>query len=177
MAKVSGVSLEWLATGEGGIRKDDTGDTKENQLLAEGSKYAMIPAFDVSASAGDGAIAWDEAQVGEFPFRLDYLKGELRARVGSLAMIAVEGDSMYPTLSPGDQIMVDRSDTEIMGGDGIYVVRLGDSLMVKRLQRLPGGTIEVVSDNQAYRLFSVVATDLPDDFSILGRVVWYGKWV
>ena len=168
--------MEWLAIGEGEMRKGDTTRYKEKQDLTQWLDYVMIPAFDVNASAGGGTIPWNEAHVGDFPFRLDFIKGELRTRVGSLSMISVEGDSMHPTLSSGDQIMVDRSDTDIRGGDGMYVILLGESLMVKRVQRLPGGSLRVKSDNTVYEEFTIDAVTFPDDFSVIGRVVWYGKW-
>lgn len=175
IAHAAGVNIAWLAAGEG-VMKGGSHFFEGKQALAQGLDYVMIPAFNIIASAGEGVIPWNEAQVGDFPFRLDFLKGELRARIGNLSMIPVEGDSMHPTLSSGDQIMVDRSDTEIRGGDGIYVIRLGDALMVKRIQRMPGGIIEIASDNPSYKLFTVEAGDYPDDFSVIGRVVWYGKW-
>lgn len=50
--------------------------------------------------------------------------------------MTVAGDSMTPTLAHGDQILVHLSPSP-PGLDGIYVLRFGDDLLVKRLQLHP----------------------------------------
>ena len=59
--------------------------------------------------------------------------------------------------------------------DGIYVIRLEDTLLVKRLQRLPGHSLQVSSDNPTYSVFNVSLARSSTDFAIIGRVVWAGK--
>jgi len=54
-------------------------------------------------------------------------------------------------------------------------VRLDDSLLVKRLQRLPGGQIKVISDNTSFEAFTVPVEKLDGEFSIIGTVVWAGR--
>jgi phage repressor protein C with HTH and peptisase S24 domain len=51
---------------------------------------------------------------------------------------------------------------------------MDDALLVKQLQRLPGGLLRVISRNQAYEPFTVQASELdaPAGLSIIGRVVW-----
>ena len=75
---------------------------------------------------------------------------------------------MEPTLWDGETILVDLQSTEVVSG-GVYVLRDGDELMVKRLQRLIGGGVEVVSDNTTFR--SQVVTDR-STLTVIGRVVW-----
>ena len=53
----------------------------------------------------------------------------------SLEGIRVSGDSMEPTLFDGDVVLIDRND--FVPKDGVYVLRIEDSLFVKRLMRLP----------------------------------------
>ena len=59
--------------------------------------------------------------------------------------------------------------------DGIYVLRMDDVLMVKRVARAPGqGRISVISDNPHYRSWD----DLPmASVQLVGRVVWTGRRV
>ena len=78
----------------------------------------------------------------------------MRAKAADLFLIYVEGESMESTLRPGDMILIDRRD-QTQEKDGIYVLRLDGTLLVKRLQKLPGGIIEVTSDNPAYRSYSL----------------------
>jgi phage repressor protein C with HTH and peptisase S24 domain len=88
-------------------------------------------------------------------------------------MIRVEGDSMAPTLSAGDDILVDLADGPDRLRDGIYVLRVHGALLVKRLALHPvGRRVTVQSDNPAYG-------DLPDcgldEIDCIGRVIWAGR--
>ena len=70
-----------------------------------------IPLLDVRASAGHGAMTELEARHARFGFDEKWLKQLTASRPASLSVIRVEGDSMEPTLSDGDEVMVDLSDT------------------------------------------------------------------
>ena len=59
--------------------------------------------------------------------------------------------------------------------DGIYVLRMDGALLVKRLQRLPGGIIKVGSDNPLYDPFEIDLSKIGDTVSVIGRVVWTGR--
>jgi phage repressor protein C with HTH and peptisase S24 domain len=48
---------------------------------------------------------------------------------------------------------------------------LEGDILVKRLQRVPGGKIKVSSDNPAYEPFYIALEDGGVDFALLGRVV------
>ena len=82
---------------------------------------------------------------------------------------------MAPTLNDGDDILVDGGDAAARLRDGIYVLRMDDVLMVKRIARAPGpGRISVISDNVQYRSWD----DLPmAAVQLVGRVVWTGRRV
>ena len=57
-------------------------------------------------------------------------------------------------------------------GDGIYVIRLEGNVLVKRLQVMPCGILEISSDNsQFYKAFTL---DMKGnaDFKILGKVIF-----
>ena len=80
---------------------------------------------------------------------------------------------MAPTLSPGDDILVDLADREERLRDGVYVLRIDDALVVKRIALHPiGGRVTVQSDNPAY-------PDWPDcdlaSLNCIGRVIWAGR--
>lgn len=150
-----------------------------------GDDYLLIPLYDQAASAGDGALALDLEQDdgGARPSsetRLAFLKAWLRGYKGlhpsKLFLLTVAGDSMEPTLSQGDVVLVDRS-TKRVTNDGLYIVRLDGSLLVKRVQALPGGVLKVTSDNSAYEPFTLRLEDEGRDVAIIGRVVWVGKEV
>jgi phage repressor protein C with HTH and peptisase S24 domain len=58
---------------------------------------------------------------------------------------------MEPTLSDGDEVLVDLGDAQSRLRDGIYVLRMDGALNVKRIAIEPKGRlISVISDNTAY---------------------------
>lgn len=134
-----------------------------------------IPILDVWASAGHGAIAEVEARHARFAFDERWLKRLTASRPGSLSVIRVDGDSMEPTLSDGDEVMVDLSDNATRLRDGIYVLRSDDALVVKRVALGPKGKqIMIVSDNPAYPRWDDVDRRT---LHIVGRVLWFGRKV
>ena len=140
-----------------------------------GSDLVPIPRFQVSAAAGHGAIPGLEDKVAELGFSASWLKRLSPAKPGDLSIIRVKGDSMSPTLSDGDDIMVDLSAARQKLTDGIYVLRRDDALLVKRIALHPvRNTLTIASDNPAYASW----TDCdPDNVDILGRVVWAGRQI
>lgn len=132
-----------------------------------------IPLLDVQASAGHGAMTEVEAHHARFGFDERWLKKLTSSRSTSLSVIRVDGDSMEPTLSDGDEVMVDLSDTGQRLRDGIYVIRSDDTLLVKRVALGPQGRqISVVSDNPAYPSWQNVERR---SIHIVGRVLWFGR--
>jgi phage repressor protein C with HTH and peptisase S24 domain len=127
----------------------------------------------VRASAGPGAIPDEERMRPYFAFESRWLKALTNSSAAKLSIIRVEGDSMAPTLSAGDDILVDLADGPDRLRDGIYVLRVDGALLVKRLAIHPvGRRVTVQSDNPAYG-------DLPDcgldEIDCIGRVIWSGR--
>lgn len=184
-----GINANWLLTGEGqmllpppAIREGESrffGDarlTLKKQPEAEAG-YASIPLFDIRAAAGGGAVVGSEHVMDVLHFKEEWIRAELRVSPADLYLIFVDGESMEPTLRPGDIILVDRRD-HAQRRDGIYVLRLDGTLLVKRLQKLPGGNIKVSSDNKSYDPFILKLEEMEgQDMAIIGRVVWVGRKV
>lgn len=138
---------------------------------------ALIPVkrAEVFASAGPGAIPVDERRRPYFGFDQQWLRRLTATAPDRLEVIRVEGDSMSPTLNAGDDILVDLGDAAERLRDGIYVIRVDNTLLVKRLALHPvGRRVTVQSDNPAY-------SDLPDyaldEIECIGRVIWAGRKV
>lgn len=127
----------------------------------------------VAASAGPGALVTEEFGKPYFGFDERWLKALTSSSAGKLSVVRVEGDSMSPTLGDGDDILVDLGDSVERLRDGIYVLRVEDALVVKRLALHPTGRrVTIHSDNPAY-------PDWPDcgigDINCIGRVIWAGR--
>lgn len=135
-------------------------------------RAVAVPRLDLGASAGAGSLDDDERAAGALTFDRAWLR-HLGAQPEALSLIRVSGESMMPTLGDGDDIMVDRSDGASRLRDGIYVLRLDDVLMVKRVALGPRrGQMSIRSDNPEYRGWEDVDPGLVD---IVGRVIWTGR--
>ena len=133
---------------------------------------ALVPRYSLGASAGPGAHAEDEVAAGHIAFDPVWLRGK-GVKAGYLSMIQVQGDSMQPTLANGDEILVDRSVKTDKLRNGIYVLRMDDTLIVKRIALTHNGNgISVRSDNKAFP--SIDECD-PSSIDMIGRVVWVGR--
>jgi phage repressor protein C with HTH and peptisase S24 domain len=125
------------------------------------------------ASAGPGAAVAGESSRPYFGFDSRWLKSLTASPPGKLSIVRVEGDSMAPTLNSGDDILVDPAGCDERLRDGIYVLRVEDALIVKRVAMHPvGRQVTVQSDNPAY-------PDWPDcdmeKIACIGRVIWAGR--
>ncbi len=139
------------------------------------AEYALIPLYDVRAAAGHGAVVEEERIIDSLAFKRRWVRQELNANPADLYLIYVDGESMEPTLCSRDVILVDRRNAQEVHHDGIYVLRMDGSLLVKRLQRLPGRQVKVTSDNPAYEPFNISLETPGEDLAIIGRVVWTGR--
>jgi phage repressor protein C with HTH and peptisase S24 domain len=140
-----------------------------------GAGLVSVKRHPVSVSAGPGAVVNEEAGKPYFAFDERWLKALTSTSPEGLSIVRVEGDSMSPTLNPGDEILVDLGDCGDRMRDGIYVLRVDDALVVKRLALHPmGGRVTIQSDNPAY-------SDWPDcgfdEINCIGRVIWAGRKV
>lgn len=133
-----------------------------------------IPRLAIGASAGGGTLDANESPVGAIAFDAQWLR-KLGLHPQNASIIQVAGESMSPTLSDGDDILVDHDDGPDRIRDGIYVLRLDGVLMVKRIATGPlRGNYSVISDNPLYPAWKDVD---PAILSIIGRVVWIGHAV
>ncbi len=134
-----------------------------------------IKRHPVTVSAGPGAIVSEERGRPCFGFDERWLRALTGSSPANLSIVRVEGDSMAPTLNPGDDILVDLADATGRLRDGIYVLRVDDALVVKRIAVHPiGRRLTVQSDNPAY-------PDWPNfkigEIDCIGRVIWAGRKV
>lgn len=122
---------------------------------------------NVSGSAGPGAEVHEEAIV---KVRVDARL--LRERVGSnfdrIKIASVSGDSMEPTLSHGDQVLVDTS-CERFIDDAIYAIQQDGHLRFKRIQLKLDGSIVVRSDGSTNA--EAYSAEEAQRFFVVGMVI------
>lgn len=133
-------------------------------------RYVFVPLYDVEASAGAGAIIHSEQIIDHLAFLRDWIVKDLGLNAEKILLIKAIGDSMEPAIKDGAMLLVDTQSNRA-GSDAVYVLRLDGDLVVKRIQNLMDGRVEIISNNSAYKTL-ISQTNAID---ILGKVVWGGQ--
>jgi phage repressor protein C with HTH and peptisase S24 domain len=170
LAKGANVRAEWLVLGIPPETTDDDSGDWETHLPPPVSGQTRIPIQDIVASAGDGRQVLSESALGFASFPSAFLR-TLGSSV-DLSIIKVDGDSMEPELRSGELVMINCGQRELR--EGLFVIRYGDQLLIKRLHRIGAARIELSSANPLYRPITVDLATAPD-FEIIGRAVWTGR--
>ncbi len=132
-----------------GVRADGTVD----KMATDTVTVRQIEAF---ASAGNGYINNPFPEVIrsiEIPQDRIYEMFGRRTLEG-VVIINADGDSMTPTLNPKDLLFIDTKVGQFTG-DGIYVFNFEGSTFIKRLQKVKGRKLAVISDNDFYPPFHI----------------------
>ncbi|MBM4054940.1 MAG: hypothetical protein FJ264_09805 [Planctomycetes bacterium] len=151
-------SIDWLVKGE----QETT------------SEYVNIPTYNPKIFTGEKTD--ETARKTEFiAFKNDWLQAEFGTNRTNLYLFNIEDDSMTPTLKDGDVVIVNKKDN-LLDRDGLYLLRIEGASFVKRVQRLPGGSIRMICDNSAYQPIEAKADQIENgEILVIGRVVWMGK--
>jgi len=166
-----GVSLNWLFYGIGEIWIADA--VNSQSLSKTGFKQVpvyseselpegafVVPLLDQRLSAGSGSTLPEEDKTSA----LVHVPAYLSSYGDKIAALAVDGDSMYPTLHRGDMVVCDSCG---WSGEGIYAVRMSGQGFVKRITKRPG-KIVIISDNPKYP--PQEEPEESEDIQIIGRV-------
>lgn len=190
IATACNVSIDWLATGkcaysEKVIERSDLSvehiapkhdsttqnntiylTPEQNQEISE--EFVLVPGYHIQVSAGHGCNVWDEKPKRWLAFRRKYLSYK-KLSPEHTAVVFARGDSMADTITDNDSLLIDTSSTTPIDGH-IYIVRLGDELYAKRVQKSFDGSLTLISDNKDYSPIQVPKDKLPE-LCIVGKVV------
>lgn len=166
-----GIPFNLLLTGEAPVYSYPYKDEliAGRDVLYEGAEFIFVPQVTGEISAGGGLIA-DNAIEMTVAFRKEWV--EKKGDPAKMAVTKVRGDSMEPTLLPGDAILIDLSKNFVDPHGGIYAIAFGNEIMVKRIQVVyPSHRLRIISDNPRYELAEVDH----DQVIINGKVIWFGR--
>lgn len=166
ISMASGLSVQWLATGQEQRLVSGAGDLSD---LAE--QHFVLPFYGKEALIDVESEELPEAGQ-SMAFPKAWIPG--RADTDQLILVTIVGDSMEPTLSQGDAALVDRSVAK-MAEDGLYAIQINKDIQVKRLQKTPTGKIQVTNDNKAYTSHTLDREEAKASLHIIGFVVWTGR--
>lgn len=165
---------EWLLSGRGEMFTDKEKTSLQAKVSAD--EFTFYQKMNLDAAAGYGAIAEDEEIEDYIAFKKDWANKHISSPKNAIRVLTAKGDSMEPTIKNGDLLLVDISQSEAKS-DNIYVLRIDHSLVVKRIQRLPGNKLQVISDNKNYEPYVVDLSDESQETVIIGKVLWYGRQI
>lgn len=134
------------------------------------SDYQLVPRSNARPSAGYGSVVESEQIVDYMAFKREWLQRVLGISHKDIVLVEVRGDSMAGTLDDGDLVLVDMRQNRL-DTSAVFVIRVGDALLVKRVQRKLNGSVVIKSDNMAYETETLDGDQLAS-LTILGRVVW-----
>jgi Peptidase S24-like len=144
-----------------------------------GADGAMLRIDELDVRAGAGALAGltgeHEKVVAEWQVPSGIVRGYSTAPAADLRFITVMGDSMEPTLQPGQRVLVDTGDRK-PSPPGVFVVWDGLGLVIKRVQMLPHSEparVKITSDNAKYDAYERTL----EEAYIQGRVIGQWRWL
>ncbi|MYL22520.1 hypothetical protein GLV89_01715 [Halomonas alkaliantarctica] len=131
-----------------------------------GPGLAAVKLYDVEGAAGDGRSLEEERVEGMLYFPEAQLSA-LGLNAEQVAGVKVRGDSMLGTLDDGDWVLVDRTNRDPRQ-EGVFLLLVSGERRIKRVQRLAGGALYLISDNDHYQPEMIKPQDM-HDVEILGR--------
>ena len=149
LARVCGVTVDWIANGEG-----------------EPPDAPPIGPHGPVVDAGGAAVGRRE------PVGMDWLADRLALPVTDLIAFPVLGDAMEPTLRDGDLLVAHRLERAVIV-PAIYAIEVGGTVIARRLEQRLDGNLVVTTDNVRYEA-QLLQVGEKCPFRIVGPVVWRG---
>ena len=149
----------------------------------DGTAFASIALHDAWLSAGPGVENLGANIIDRLAFRLDWLTRE-GIDPGKASLAHVTGDSMLPTLSPRDIVLISEKHSEPpvhrrgpkdRRKPPIYALIEDGEARIKRIERPDAETLILISDNQEYPPEVRTPKQMKErQTTIIGKVMWWG---
>jgi phage repressor protein C with HTH and peptisase S24 domain len=178
IANAGDVSVEWLATGS--LPQEATEDQimdATKKLLPDPKKlfYASREEQIAKVEALEKQLEFDSPQS---IFHFNWLYTHFS---GNLSLIYMNDDSMEPTFQDGDMLLIkvadDNGSQTKEKFNGFYAFWFYGVITVKRIQVLPNGNLNLISDNKAYDNIVIDINNMPEGTMLIGKVVWYARFL
>jgi SOS-response transcriptional repressor LexA len=155
------IDLNWLMTGSGSRSRSQALPQLPDNLRT----LTRLPVH--SAARAEGQV--EPLNVKGLGFCRIWLS-QVGYEVAHLHGLYMRGDSMSPTISNGDALLINTSQKEMVDGE-VYAIS-GDNgkILIKRIQNKWNNIVGLISDNTLYTPLDADLTDI----EVLGRVVWKG---
>ena len=136
----------------------------------EDKDFTMIKSYNIVAGMGAEGFLPDVLQATKLPVSNSIIGS---ANPEFLHIIQVKGDSMKPTISDDDWLIVDMVSNGTKSRifepiAGIYLIRIDDVIQLKRLEFLGRKGIDIISDNSIYGKRNTLNDGL--ELEVLGKL-------
>ena len=176
-----GVSWRWLLEGEGAMWAfQPLGQDSQGEL-------SYVPHLQGAASCGPGGEIMDPgAAAPRSPFDRSFLQDILKecgsGSTSDLYIVESTGESMRPTLHPGDQVLINAALPLRLKPKrgGLFLVRMDPmsaDARIKRVRLSSDGRLCLTSDAPGFSPVEVELDGIPLQSLLLGRVCWASRWV
>jgi phage repressor protein C with HTH and peptisase S24 domain len=172
LANAAGVSVGWLASGEGPTPRlggSPSSRSAPGAAAINQRHYLLLPKRPEAAAAGaESPPAMGPAEF--IAFSHDWVRSEFGIEPDHLSMETAVGESMLPSIRDGDLLLVDTTESRFRSF-GVYVLEVSGERLVKRVQPKLDGSLTLISDNSAYEPEHIPPAQAAD-IAVVGRVVW-----
>jgi phage repressor protein C with HTH and peptisase S24 domain len=158
-----GVDVQYVLTGN---RSVPFAQPLGMPLSEPGPDLSPVLMYDIEAAAGAGR-SFDGEPIKTTLYFSSAELAEQGLDPAQVVGIKVRGDSMDGTLADGDWVLVDRSNRDPKQ-EGVFLLLVSGERRIKRVQRLAGGALYLISDNDHYQPEMIKPQDM-HDVEILGR--------
>lgn len=156
------------------ISSSDVAATHPSVPFWHAPDAVRVPLLSNGASMGPGeALLESDVIVGDLALSPHWINQHIRPQNHSeLRFIHAYGDSMAPTFTDGDVLLVDTGPgaKDPHTREGVYVLQAGDKNYVKRVSPTFDGKLQVTSDNPSSKVVQILNGD--HQVVVIGRVVW-----
>lgn len=179
LAAAMGTTAEALAAGRFDPVLKSPADSAEMSDAVDGALAPLsdkatvrIPLLANTGSMGPGNDLMDaDYVIGDMALSSHWINQQIKpASIRELRFMHAHGESMAPTFSSGDVLLVDAGARDPSSLEGIYALEVRDKLYIKRVRMRMDGSLEVSSDNINIKTVDVLNGD--HEVRVLGRVVW-----
>lgn len=173
------VNLHWLLTGEGSVLPPGATRRSDSAPIPSTGNPEQIPYLESIPGRHPASVGEPDTDPPSFGPTLDlalpeaFVRQELDSRPEDLVVCRAPEDSMKPTIRHRNILLVNRSIRTPVTGR-IFLIRLQQSLICRRVQVLPKEQLQLISDNPSKYPSMKISTDA-DELELIGMVVWAGR--
>ncbi|WP_455923444.1 XRE family transcriptional regulator [Pseudomonas putida] len=160
LAQSAGVSLDWLICGSPAPAASEQGSVRIERYPAR-----------VCAAR----LPWPGSVAAIEPLLISPVELQQRGLAGHhLLAVQLPGGQACAPLADGGTVLIDRA-APGLAGDGLYLLELGGTLRVQRVQYQCDGSLNLLAINEQFRDLHLPHNRLAE-LNVIGRVLWICSW-